>query len=208
MTSFRLASIASLIDDGMKVIDIGTDHAYLPIYLIQKRKFMHVWASDISQKVLEQSQKNIAKYGLNEKITLYVADGLKNINESFDVAVLAGMGTHTIINILENAPCKINTLIIQSNNNLKMLREYMLKNNYTLVKEIVVEEKNKFYAILKYQFGLDKMTTEELLFGRSNNKKYLNYLLDKYSEEYKHNKKIETKNLIKKLTQFIERIPD
>lgn len=208
MISLRLKTIASLIDNATKVIDIGTDHAYLPIYLVNEKGFKHVWASEKNAKVALSSIKNINKYNLNEEITLYESDGFNNIKDTFDIAVISGMGTYTIIDILKRCKNIPKTLILQSNNNISLLREYMASINYTLVCEIVVFEHNKYYNILKYCKGVDNISSDEILFGRSNNKKYLNYLLKKYQKEYDYNHDQKLKITIDRLNLFIEKIPD
>lgn len=208
MLSLRLQKIADLVKDGEKVLDIGTDHAYLPIYLVQKRQFSHVWASDISAQVLKQSSQNIQKYHLNEAITLIESDGFAAINMSFDVAIIAGMGCHTIIKILEKAKKLPAALIIQSNNNLPLLRTYLNKLAYKIVKEEVIFEKGKYYVIFRYEKGKEKLTKDEILFGKNYHKEYLMALLNKDQEIWakSHNQKLLKE--IKNLTNFIEKIPD
>ena len=207
MNSKRIQMIASLITKDNTVIDIGTDHAYLPIYLITKLSFKKVIATDISKNVLMQAQVNINKYHLEDKIKIYCTDGLKDINEKYDTIVIAGMGTNTIKNILSNgALCK--EIILQSNNELPNLRLFMQKIGYKIIKEEVVLEKGKYYVIIKYHEGKEKLSYEDIYFGKHQNKEYLIYLYNKKSKEYSLNKRNELKIYLEKLKNFIEKIPD
>ena len=207
MNSSRIQKIASLITKDNIVIDIGTDHAYLPIYLITKLGFNKIIATDISQNVLKQAIANIQKYHLEGKIKIYCTDGLKNINEKYDTIVIAGMGTNTIKNILSNGSlCK--EIILQSNNELPNLRLFMQDFGYKIIKEEVVLEKGKYYVIIKYHEGKEKLSYEDIYFGKHQNKEYLTYLFNKKSKEYSLNKRNDLKIYLEKLERFIEKIPD
>lgn len=208
MLSLRLQKIASLVGDNEKVIDIGTDHAYIPIYLVNNRHFAHVWASDISPQVLKQSRENITKYHLEKQITLIKTSGFQNITEDFDVAIIAGMGAHTITDILSKAAKLPKSLIIQSNNNLAYLRTFLNAFEYKIVKEQVIYEKKKYYVIIRYEKGKENLSKEEIEFGKNYNLNYLNYLLYKYQEIAKKNPHSDYQLKITKLQNFIEKIPD
>ena len=111
MLSVRLKTIASLVDPHLSVVDIGTDHAYIPIYLVEFNIKNNVLAADISEKVLKSARENIKKHGLEDKIKISLSDGFTNIDETYDIAIISGMGTSTIKEIL-NAPNIPNTLIM------------------------------------------------------------------------------------------------
>lgn len=179
----RLETIASLVTKDAKIIDIGTDHAYLPIYLYKNNITKDITASDISLNVLEYSKKNIDKADLSECIKLVQSDGFKNLVDTYDEAVIAGMGTNTIMDILsfDSIP---NSLIISSHNNLDELRAFMQNIGYKIVKEVVVKEKDIYYDVIKYEKGIDNLSKEEILFGVSNDKEYYKYLLNKYKSLY------------------------
>lgn len=208
MLSLRLKTIADLIPNKEKVIDIGTDHAYLPIYLVKIRNFPIVYASEKNSKILKQSLYNIERFAVKDKINLIVADGLKNINDRFDVAVIAGMGTATIIKILKEASQIPSILIIQSNNCLPELRKFMMNLGYKITNEIVIYEKKKYYNIIKYIKGEEVLSREEIEFGKSYHKKYLMMILNKYERNYLKNNDENLKELILDLRNFIEKIPD
>ena len=208
MNSKRIQIIAELVSANHKVIDIGTDHAYLPIYLVQKRAFTDVTAADISSKVLVQAQKNIARYHLTDKIKIIVSDGFKNTSSQYDTAVIAGLGFNTIAKIINEAILLPEELIIESNNHIEQLRNFMMQKNYQIVNEIVVYEKGKYYVIFKYKKGPEKLTWEEINFGKNKDKKFLTFLYQKRLSEYNHNHLPEYKEYLQKLKEFIEKIPD
>ena len=78
--SNRLKCVASLVNKGARVADIGTDHAYLPIYLVQNGISNKVYACDVRKEPLRRAQLHIDEYGLSDKITTQLCDGLKGIN--------------------------------------------------------------------------------------------------------------------------------
>lgn len=207
MLSKRLKAIADLVPLNAKVIDIGTDHAYLPIYLYLNDITKDITATDISQNVLDGSLNNLEKYGLKEKIKLIKSDGFKNVFETYDLAIIAGMGTRTIIDILKIKQLP-KELIIQSNNELNVLREFMNKLDYKIVSEVAVKEKNIYYSIIYYKKGKEKLAKQEILFGKSNNLEYYKFLYDKYENLYKKSKQMIYLDYKKVLNEIIGKIQD
>lgn len=178
MLNKKLKAIASLVSKDDVVIDIGCDHAYLAIYLKENDLCLDVFASDISSKVLENANKNIKKSNTN--IELYLSDGFKNINNhNINTAIISGMGTSTILNIISEAPKNINKYIISSNNNHENLRKEMYKLEYYIKKEIVIKDKDKFYPIMLFTKEKTKENKISLRYGKSSNKEYFNYLVEK-----------------------------
>ena len=186
----RLQAIVDLVPNNAKIIDIGTDHAYVPIYLYLSNITHDITATDISNRVLKSTYNNLKKYNLEGKIKLIQSNGWENIKDTYDLAIIAGMGAHTIIDILKTANLP-KTLIIESNNKHDLLRKYLNSINYTLDQEIAVLDNNKYYLIMYYKLGKEKLTDEEILFGKSNNTNYYNYLYNKYSKYPKYKKYIE-----------------
>lgn len=205
MLSIRLKTIAQFVDKDASVIDIGTDHAYIPIYLVQEGISKKVWATDVSENALNYAIKNIEEAGLEGVICTKVSDGLKNVDESFDIAILAGMGTTTIKHILQrkNIP---ETIILQSNNDLADLREFMNQLGYTLSLEKIVFENKKYYSIMKYVLGKELLTQEEVLFGKSNDLDYFMYLKKYYDKLYEKSKQQIFYEYSHILSKFIEKI--
>ena len=190
----RIKTIASLVDKDSKLVsklvDVGTDHGYLPIYLYENEITKNVTGSDISSNALKFAKANLEKHNLSSKIKLVVSDGFEKLSEKYDAAVISGMGTDTIKKILssENIP---NMLIISSHKNVDILRMFMNEKGFKIVKEIVLKENNVFYDIIKYEKGKEILSKYELLVGKSDNLEYVNYILEKYKLIYEksHNKK-------------------
>lgn len=196
----RIETIASLVDNDALVVDIGTDHAYLPIYLYENDITKNIVASDISSNALLFAKNNLEKHNLSGKIKLVVSDGFKNLDECFDIAIISGVGTETIKKILDNEVLP-NKLILSSHKNVSDLREYMFKIGYKIEKEIIVYENNIYYNIIKYVKGKDNLSKYDLLVGLSNDINYKKHLLNKYKEIYEksHDKKyLEYINIIKR----------
>lgn len=196
----RIKAIAALVDNDALVVDIGTDHAYLPIYLYENDITKNIVASDISSNALLFAKNNLEKHNLRGKIKLVVSDGFKNLDECFDIAIISGVGTETIKKILDNEVLP-NKLILSSHKNVSDLREYMFKIGYKIEKEIIVYENNIYYNIIKYVKGKDNLSKYDLLVGLSNDINYKKHLLNKYKEIYEksHDKKyLEYINIIKR----------
>lgn len=196
----RIKALASLVDKDSKLIDIGTDHALLPIYLYENKITKNVTGSDISSNALEFAKVNLEKHKLSDKIKLIVSDGFDNLDDEYDTAVISGMGTDTIKKILdrENLPKK---LIISSHKNVDKLRLFMNKKGYKITKEIIIKDNNIYYDIIKYEKGKEILSNYDILVGKSNDSEYKLYVLDKYKKIYaksKNNKYLEYMNIIER----------
>lgn len=152
----RLKKCGDMVGNGSKIADVGTDHAYLPIYLINESKATHAIACDLREGPLENAKKNIKKFGLEEKIETRLSNGLENIKENeADEVIIAGMGGILISEILENCTWenKINKkFILQPMNHEKDLRVYLAKNGYEIEKEEAVNCMGKSYVVIKTKF--------------------------------------------------------
>ena len=131
----RLQTICSLVNSGSNVVDIGCDHGLIDIYLTLYNNNNCI-ASDINNNALEFAKNNIKKYHLEDKIPTIISDGLNNIDiPNNNTIIICGMGTSTILRILENSKNKkIDSLIVQSNNDLYLLRKSITKLGYNSFK--------------------------------------------------------------------------
>lgn len=188
----RIEAIYSFIDLKDRVVDVGCDQAKLGI-LLAKRNQKSI-ASDISPKVIERASLDIRKLGLDNLIDLRVSNGLQNIKEKeADTLVLSGMGTHTILEILNSTKIKFNKIITISNNYHDILRDKMNELNYKVDKELIIKENNKYYNLILFTKGVKKYSQKELLVGLNQvdnelYKEYLNHLLNKYKTIKKSSK--------------------
>lgn len=188
----RIEAIYSFIDLKDRVVDVGCDQAKLGI-LLAKRNQKSI-ASDKSPKVIERASLDIRKLGLDNLIDLRVSNGLQNIKEKeADTLVLSGMGTHTILEILNSTKIKFNKIITISNNYHDILRDKMKELNYKVDKELIIKENNKYYNLILFTKGVKKYSQKELLLGLNQvdnelYKEYLNHLLNKYKTIKKSSK--------------------
>lgn len=180
--SIRLEAVATLVDVGKRVIDVGCDHAYLDIYLTLNNSNKCI-ATDINKNALSIAKKNIEKYNCTNKIETVLTDGLTDIEiDKDDNIVICGMGTLTILDILKTNILS-DTLIISSNNHIDKLRKVVVELGYYIDSEIFVVDKNKPYVIIKFKRGTKKYRQIDYLIGPilKNNIEYKKYLNQKYN---------------------------
>ena len=183
MLSKRLKTIADLIPNNSKVIDIGADHALLDIYLT-KEKNCQCLATDISKKCIEKALNNIQKYQVN--VDTLVTNGLEGIDLHDEIIVSAGMGSHTILKILNK---KItNDLIISSQRDIPLLRKKLKHKGYRIYQEKIIKD-NHFYVITYFKYK--KGTKIKNIY--SYNQEYNDYLLKEYQMKYQKTNKLLTK---------------
>ena len=146
----RLALLARLVSVGASLADVGTDHGYLPVYLLQKGAIARAIASDINALPLEHARSTAYDYGVTHGIDFRLCAGLDDIApQEVDTVVIAGMGGETIIEILKNAPWTRNkTLLLQPMTKPELLRIYLTENGYTITREHLVRDKDTLYAVL------------------------------------------------------------
>jgi tRNA (adenine22-N1)-methyltransferase len=168
--SKRLQAVAAHVEQGAIVADIGSDHAYLPTYLIQKEVIQKAVAGEVVVGPYETAKKSVYRYGVSGKITVRLADGLFAIekNDGVDTVTIAGMGGSLIATILEQGKDRLHhvkRLIVQPNLHAKAIRKWAVANNWALVKEQILKEDGKIYEILVLEKGIATYNELELLAG-------------------------------------------
>ena len=152
----RLAAIVSEVPDGAKVADIGTDHGYLPIALIQAGRIDGAIATDVKPGPLSRGQEAAEMHGITT-IDFRCCDGLHGISaDETDTVVIAGMGGDTIIHILEAAPwtrAGTRLYLFQPMSALVELRQWLTGNGFLLIREIICREGEKFYVVFVVRPG-------------------------------------------------------
>lgn len=205
----RLKAIASLVPRGSNVIDVGCDHALLDIYLTLYNGNKCI-ASDINANAYQIAKTNIEKYGLTDKITVVQSNGFEKIDvKDNSTAIICGMGTSTILSILNTNKIKcIQTMILQSNNDLYTLRKTVIKKGYMITNEVVIKERGIFYVLICCTKGHKHYSIIDLWLGPVVRKKeheiekeYLNFLLQNYQSIFQ---KLPRKYIGKKLTLFVK----
>ena len=151
--SKRLQAVAALAEPGKTAADIGCDHGYVSIWLIQQRIFPRVIAMDVRPGPLETARKNVTLYQMEDAIELRLSDGLRmlGIGEA-DCMICAGMGGALICHILEDAPEKakaMKQIILQPQSELFLVRRFLRQHGYAITKEDMVKEDGKYYPMLR-----------------------------------------------------------
>lgn len=166
----RLETVAALIPRGGVVADIGTDHAYLPVRLVQEGLCPLAYACDIGEGPLGKARETIARYGCAGKVFPVLGDGLAALEpRAVDTIVIAGMGGDTIAGILERAPwCREKTLVLQPMTAADRLRRYLRETGFCLLKERAVEDGGKPYGVMLavYTGQRGEIGRAEALLGR------------------------------------------
>jgi tRNA (adenine22-N1)-methyltransferase len=170
----RLLAAASFVRDGAYFIDVGTDHAYLPIYLAEKGRISSATASDINEGPCESARAHIAENGFSDMIEVRRANGLAghSARGKTDI-VIAGMGGALICEILEKADFikdKNVRLILQPMRNVRDLRAYLLCEGFHIVDEALAREGERIYEIIcaEYCGEAQKESELSLLIGAKN----------------------------------------
>lgn len=153
----RLQAIADMAEPASgRVIDIGTDHAYLPIWLTGNGKCSRAIASDLRSGPIMRAKANISKYGFSDKIDARIGDGLEDIVlAEDDTVIIAGMGGLEIIKILDHRSGDIPsgmTLIIQPQRSVYELRYWLSQNEFVIADESIVHDRRHFYTIMKIKY--------------------------------------------------------
>lgn len=163
----RLDLIASLAKDSKLLLDVGSDHAYVPIKAVKYYNVSQAIASDINDGPIENAKLNIINNRLENKIDVIKSDGLKNINVDFDTLVIAGMGGILIKSILESGinKLKCNKIIIEANSDIYLVRKFLTDNNYIIDNEYPIVDGGKYYEIVVFTKGVKKYTKFELTYG-------------------------------------------
>lgn len=188
----RLLTVAELVKKSTSVADVGTDHAYVPVYLILTHKCEKALAVDINRGPLMRAEDNIKKFSLEEKITTRLSDGLKNISDNeADTVIIAGMGGILINNIIENDKDRLTSVkrfILQPMTAVEETRRYLAENGFLIEDERLAKENDKIYTIISAVPG--KMNIEKEIYfyiGKAlieNKDEFLPELLDGKIYEY------------------------
>ncbi len=206
--SRRLQAVADLVSVGLVVADVGTDHGYIPIYLIETGKCKKAFAMDVNRGPLLRANEHIAEHGLEDKIETRLSDGVKQLKVAeCEAVVIAGMGGALTIKILEEGRSVFQSLrefILQPQSELHKVREYLLEQGYCIVAEDMVQEDGKFYPMMKVINGAsDAYHTVEFRYG-----KFLlsekHPVLKTFLEKEKQTKKMILQNLQKEDGLHIE----
>jgi tRNA (adenine22-N1)-methyltransferase len=153
----RLQAIANQIPAGSIVADIGSDHAYIPVYLLSNHLTTRVIASDSRPGPLQAACENLKLFNVDKMAELRLGDGLEVLNEAdqVDVIVIAGMGGETTISILDKGRgrLKLETrLVLQPMTSIGLVRTWLVENGFIILEEDIAQEGENYYEIIVAQF--------------------------------------------------------
>ncbi|MBE6948391.1 MAG: SAM-dependent methyltransferase [Ruminococcaceae bacterium] len=168
----RLEAIKNHISVGANVIDVGTDHGYIPVYLAVNDIAESIIAADINSGPLSKARELAKEYDVTDKMSFVLTDGLNGIEPNADTIIIAGMGGETIISILEAAPWVRENgvkLILQPQSKISDLTLWLAENGFAVKSCELVCEREKYYIIMEVMAGevvqeaFDPMYAEKLL---------------------------------------------
>ncbi len=152
----RLSLCADFVGGKGIAVDVGTDHAYLASYLVLSNICEEVIACDINDGPLETAKQTLVRYGIEDKVMLIKSDGLKNVpDENVTDVIIAGMGGELISHIIGGADWlnRGTNLVLQPMTKAKLLRKWLYKNGFKIIKEQAVEDDNRIYTVINSVFG-------------------------------------------------------
>ena len=148
-----MKAVASMVTPGNALADVGTDHGYVPISLIQEKKIPRAIAMDINRGPLQRAQENIAEWQLEDYIQTRLSDGVNELEAGeVDSVLIAGMGGELVIHILSEGleVCRsVKELILQPQSELHKVRAFLREQNFEIIDEDMVIEDGKYYPMMK-----------------------------------------------------------
>lgn len=147
--SERLSAVAFLVKKGSIVADIGTDHGYIPVYLVKNNIAQRALASDVNKGPLSSCRSLVEEENLDDKIKVILSDGLDNIpSEEYDTLIIAGMGGELICTILSKAAnLKDKHIIVNPMTHPELVREYLYSNGFEINNDLIVKESKHYYSV-------------------------------------------------------------
>ena len=192
--SKRMKAVADLAGMGDCLADVGTDHGYIPIYLLEEGRFQRGIAMDVHEGPLLRARENIQSHGLSDRISCRLGDGLERLGKGeADTVVIAGMGGSLIIRILtegEKVLKEVSRLVLQPQSEIAKVRDFLQEQGYQIEKEHMVLDEGKYYQAMRIGHGrMEKLLPEEAKYGsfllKENDsclKEYLNREEQKFRE--------------------------
>lgn len=177
--SKRLTVAASLVSRDSVLADVGTDHGYVPIYLVEKGVIPRAIAMDINRGPLERAKEHIAQFGMGEYIQTRLSDGVSALAPGeADSILIAGMGGGLVMHILEDgaAVCQsAGELVLQPQSELEHVRHYLYEKGYVTDAEEMVEEEGKYYPMMRVHYEPGKSNRIEVKNARKTDSTFAVY---------------------------------
>ncbi|KOY76288.1 uncharacterized protein RZ76_12280 [Apilactobacillus kunkeei] len=224
--SQRLKVVADFVPQNSRVADIGSDHAYLPVYLMKQKQIEFGIASEVAKGPLDNAIQEIKAEGLSDRIDTRLADGLLSVQpqDKIDCVTIAGMGGTLIKNILENGKSHLSgdeLLILQPNVGEDRLRTWLMNNQYEISDETILREDGHTYEIIVAKKTDEPVnyTEQEIKFGPFLLKQHSDVFVEKWENEIeriemvidqmnlaKHDKPVDKINSMKKEIEEIKEV--
>ena len=159
--SRRLSAVAELVDACESMADIGTDHGYIPIFLVEKEKVGHAIAMDVRTGPLERAREHVKQHGLEEYIELRLSDGADKLKPGeVQAVVIAGMGGRLMARIVDSCRDVFSALsffVLQPQSECGYVRHFLEESGFQIVSENMVKEEGKFYPMMKVTTGESRL---------------------------------------------------
>lgn len=170
--SDRLIQVAELVPKGTRLIDVGTDHGYVPIWLLQNGCISSAIAMDVNKGPLMRAEENRDKYGFTDVMELRLSNGLEKLKPGEgDTGLIAGMGGPLMVRILEEGKenaSAVSTWVLQPQSEIPSVRRYLIEHEFNIVQEIMLKDEGKYYMAMKAVPGQSEPWKDiEYLFGKS-----------------------------------------
>lgn len=151
--SERLRAVSEMVTEGNRIADIGTDHGYVPIWLLKQGRIPKAIGMDVRPGPLAHAKENRKQYGVEDKMELRLSDGLSSYQcGEADCIVIAGMGGELMLSILKEGREKllgVQELVLSPQSEIRKVREYLADEGFRLEREVMLKEDGKYYVIMK-----------------------------------------------------------
>lgn len=169
--SERMLRTAGFVSRGNRTADVGCDHAYTSIYLVEQGIAPQVIAMDVNAGPLARAKENVGKFGMEERISLRLSDGLEKLQPGeADTILIGGMGGPLMERILSAYPEKVDgvkELVLQPQSEIGAFRRFVQQIGFRITEEDMLFEDGKYYTILRAEHGEEELwTEEEYLYGK------------------------------------------
>lgn len=155
--SARLETVASFVPEGARVADIGTDHGYIPIFLVQSGISPKAIAMDVRKGPLERARAHVTELGLSDRISLRLSDGLRELKPGeAEAVVIAGMGGELVERILSQGRHmweSVSDWILSPQSELHRVRAFLAEEGFQIFREAMVKEDGKYYTVMAARRG-------------------------------------------------------
>lgn len=151
--SKRLSAVAEMVSKGNRLVDVGTDHGYLPIYLIENDQIPSAIAMDINKGPIQRAKEHIKEHNLEKYIDTRLSDGVTALNaDEGDTLVIAGMGGGLVVKIISEGKtilANFKEFVLQPQSELEQVRRFIVENGYYIIEENMVLDEGKYYPMMK-----------------------------------------------------------